>query len=272
MSSNLTGAPPPELQIVSTGCLHPHEEYDSQRALPLIERLRSERHVINPPIVAPMGEGNYVILDGANRCYAFAKLNYPHSLVQIVSYGNGQVQLGTWQHVINAWHADKFIQHLLQLPDIGTSEDDTDAIAEVQFRDGRRLYLHAAVNTTQERNAALRHVVSIYQRNAVLHRTATSEPEHIWTTYDQSFAIVYFPPYTPEDIIAAAREHAYLPPGISRHIVQGRAIRVNYPIEALRDMNMTLDEKNERLQRWMQEKVANRHVRYYAESTYQFDE
>ena len=44
------------------------------------------------------------------------------------------------------------------------------------------------------------------------------------------------------------------------------------PLAALRDPNITLEQKNIDLLRWMQNKLANRQVRYYAEATYQFDE
>jgi hypothetical protein len=273
MSSSHPSAPSPDLRVVPTQSLHPHEEHDSQRSKPLIERLRHERHVINPPIVAPMANNQYVILDGANRCYAFSELNYPHSLVQVVSYEDGQVELDTWQHVVGSWDGDQFIQHLRRLRDIELVEGEHPyPIAHVLFRDDRLVSLHAPVETVQERNAALRQVVKIYQRNAVLHRTALTDPEAIWPLYPSANALVLFPHYQPEDIIYAAEHRAYLPPGISRHIVHGRAIRVNYPIEALRNTSVGIDAKNGELQRWMQQKLANRQVRYYAEATYQFDE
>jgi hypothetical protein len=47
---------------------------------------------------------------------------------------------------------------------------------------------------------------------------------------------------------------------------------VNYPIERLKDKATNLIDKNEQLRLWMQEKLAQRQVRYYAEATYQFDE
>ena len=273
MDSNHVSAPPPNLRIVPTNALFPHEEHDSQRSEPLVDRLRSEAYVINPPIVAPMRDESYVILDGANRCHAFARLGYVHSLVQVVSYEAGTVELSTWQHVVCDWDVDKFIQHVFQMPDIGVSEgQNEDAIAHVQLVDGRLLALNAPVETTHERNAALRHFVGIYQRNATLHRTAIAEPARIWPLYQNPVALVFFPHYHPADIIAAAAEEAFLPPGISRHIVHGRAIRVNYPIAQLRDATRTLDEKNAALQDWAEQKVANRQVRYYAEATYQYDE
>ena len=130
----------------------------------------------------------------------------------------------------------------------------------------------ASSATLHERNAALRQVVSVYQQNARLHRTALAAPTELWPMYPDATALVIFPPYAPADIMAAAREHAYLPPGISRHIVHGRAIRVNYPLDSLRDAQTPLDRKNANLLTWMQHKLANRQVRYYAEATYQFDE
>ena len=273
MDSNHISAPPPDLRIVPTASLFPHEEHDSQRSEPLVDRLRTEATVINPPIVAPIHDDAFVILDGANRCHAFARLGYVHSLVQVVSYEAGTVELSTWQHVVCNWDVDKFIQHLLQMPDIGVSEGQTkDAIAHIQLVDGRLLALHAPVETTHDRNAALRHVVGIYQRNATLHRTAIAEPARIWPLYPDPVALVFFPHYLPVDIVAAAEQEAFLPPGISRHIVHGRAIRVNYPIELLRDKNTPLAEKNAALHRWSEQKVANRQVRYYAEATYQYDE
>jgi hypothetical protein len=99
-----------------------------------------------------------------------------------------------------------------------------------------------------------------------------AEPEDIWPLYPEAIALVVFPQYQPVDIIAAAKYQAFLPPGISRHIVHGRALRVNYPLDALRDKSASLKEKNAALRVWMQQKLAHRAIRYYAETTYQFDE
>lgn len=273
MSHTPSDAPPPDLRIVLTNSLRPHEEHDSQRSLPLIERLKTEAVVINPPIVSPMGASQYVILDGANRFHAFSHLNYPHILVQVAPYESGYVELKTWQHLVCDWSTDALLFHLKELPDIEISEgQDKEAIAHIIFKDSRIMALHAAIENTHERNAALRKVVATYQQNATLHRTALTEPEDIWPLYPTAVAIIAFPDYQPADIMAAARYNAYLPPGISRHIIHGRALRLNYPLDILRDPNTRLSEKNHQLANWTQNKLENRRVRYYAEATYQFDE
>lgn len=273
MSHDRHDAPPPDLRIVLTDSLRPHEDHDSQRSLPLIERLKHESVVINPPVVAPMGGGQFVILDGANRYHAFSHLEYPHILVQIVSYEGGYVDLKTWRHIICDWDASIFLDHLKQLPDVEVCEgQETGAIAHILLKDRRVFALHAPVQNTHERNAALREIVGVYQRHAILHRTALTEPDDIWPLHPDGIAMIIFPHYEPADIMAAARYQAYLPPGVSRHIIHGRALRVNYSLDILRDSNTRLSEKNEMLNRWVQQKLANRQVRYYAEATYQFDE
>ncbi|MCB9451703.1 MAG: hypothetical protein H6672_09700 [Anaerolineaceae bacterium] len=273
MPNQRTDAPPPDLRIVPTNHIFPHEDHDSQRAMPLIKRLKHEKFVINPPLVAPMDANQYVVLDGANRYYAFAHLEYPHMLVQVAPYESNYVELLTWRHIVSEWDADAFIHHLEALHRIQLVEgQDSRAIAHILFHNGRVLALRAPVQDTHERNAALREVVSIYQRNATLYRTALSEMADIWPLYPDALAVVVFPEYQPADIIAAARYQAFLPPGISRHIVHGRALRVNYPLDWLRDTTATLEAKSQQLKTWMQQKLAARQVRYYAEATYQFDE
>jgi hypothetical protein len=269
-----TDAPPPDLRIVLTQSLHPHEEHDSQRAQPLIARLTQETVVINPPVVAPMGDGSkFVVLDGANRYYAFSHLAYPHILVQVAPYESGYVHLDTWRHLICNWDEDSLMSHLRQINSLEILEGQhRDSIAHLLFRDERVVALRVPVQNTHERNAALREIVRTYQQNATLQRTTLHEPEDIWRLHPDALAMVIFPQYEPNDIIAAAHHLAFLPPGISRHIIHGRALRINYPLNRLQAVDETLETKNRVLQTWMQEKLSRRQIRYYAEATYQFDE
>lgn len=266
-------APTPDLRIVPVSSLRPHEEHDSQRSQPLIERIRTETVMINPPLVAPMRDGEFVILDGANRFHVFSHLGYPHILVQVASYESGFVHLSNWQHAIAGWNMDKFIEQIEQIPQVRLDEtEEAKPIARILSRTGDVVTVQCTAATPNAINATLCQVVSIYQRNAKLHRTASTDAEEVWTAFPDAFAQIAFPPYTPADIVAAAQQLAYLPPGISRHIVEGRALRVNYPLAALCDETLSLEQKNADLRLWMQNKLANRQVRYYAEATYQFDE
>lgn len=269
----LHNAPFPDLRILAVEKIYPHEEHDSQRSQPLIERIRQAEWFTNPPIVAPIDGDKFVILDGANRYHCFCHLEYPHLLVQVAAYDSGFVELGVWNHIISQWDQTALLERLRKLPNIEFKSGwDGDAAAQLLMRNGRVLAIHAPAHTLHERNATLREVVRIYQQNAVLHRTVMTDTIKLWQLYPDAVALVLFPEYGADEIIASAREKAYLPPGISRHIIQGRALKLNYPLAALRDKTAGLDAKNEALQEWVRERLANRSARYYAESTYQFDE
>src|SRR5687767_3956346 len=92
----------PDLRIVPTKKIIPHEIEDVSRAEPLIRRLPVDGVLRNPPIVTMMNDeqGHYVILDGTNRVTALDALKYEHTLVQVVQYEEPFVELHTWNHVV----------------------------------------------------------------------------------------------------------------------------------------------------------------------------
>lgn len=264
--------PTPDLKIVPIQHLHAHEDHDHQRSIPLIERLRTEKLMINPPIVTPMNEHDYVILDGANRAHAFSALEYPHILVQVVHYDEGQVTLDTWNHIVAHWQESLFLDALSHLNNITLNAPDDTAILQLHLKRGDSIQVGSARPEREHRNTLFRDIVRLYQKHAHLHRTVENDANLCWDLYPDGIALVKFRPVQPQDVIEAAKLRMYLPSGVSRHIVQGRAIRVNFPIDLLRDTTQTLEQKNTFLKNWMREKLVNRNVRYYAESTYQFDE
>lgn len=273
MSMQIVHAPIPDLRIVAIDSLCPHEEHDSQRSAPLRKALSEAHFLVNPPIIAPINADEYVILDGANRCFAFKDLDYPHILAQVVSYDSGYVVLDVWHHIVSSWDSEAFLEQVGGLDGVEIMPgENLQALAHILLRDDQRFAVNAPIGNLHERNAILRQFVSIYQRQAVLDRTAISEPHEVLPLYPDAIALVVFPAYTPQDIMAAAKQGAYLPPGVSRHVVQGRAVRVNFPVEVLRDNTASLEDKNEILSVWIQRRFSARQVRYYAEATYQFDE
>lgn len=273
-----TTAPMPDLRIVETERLLAHEDHDSQRSEPLIERLSHESTIINPPIVAPLPGGNFVILDGANRTFALRALGIPHMLVQVASYHDGSVELGMWRHAICDWTLQSLFAQLKQLDTLeivpqprNAAEPDLMPVASIAAVTGECWAVMPA-GAHPSNNAPLRALVSAYQSRATLQRTTLDDLDQVWQYHPNAVALVTFRACQPDDIMRAAQDGDYLPPGISRHIVRGRAVRVNYPMIELRDPYTPIERKNEALRRWTQEMIAARRVRFYAESTFQFDE
>lgn len=272
MIKNSTNVPAPDLRIVDIHSVLPHEHSDTQRSQPLIERLRQADVFTNPPVVAEIDECRYVLMDGANRHNSLKHLDFKHILIQVADYSSEFIELGVWQHIVSDWESSHFMQQLERIDGIEIRDGwDSQAVAQILLKEGPVYGIHAKVDTLQDRNFTLRQVVSTYHHNATLYRTPLTDPTQIWSLYPTGVALVMFPTYEPNDIINAAVNQAYLPPGVSRHIIHGRALKLNYPMLKLQD-DLPLEEKNQHLQQWVRDKLANRSVRYYAEATYQFDE
>ncbi|HLY26627.1 MAG TPA: ParB N-terminal domain-containing protein [Aggregatilineales bacterium] len=272
----------PDLRIVPLSSLVPHEEHDAQRSAPLIERIRQAGTWLNPPVVAPMGDGRYVILDGANRHFALGTLGYQYILVQVVDYESDEVQLETWHHIISGMSWFKFLRNICQIDGLEVACDDLlsaraslarrDVLAYTVLGDGNCYTLKSKAVTLGERTRKLQHIVNTYKSRGVLNRISTDAIGEARRLYPDAVAIVVFPQYQPVEILVAARDGVHLPPGISRHIIKGRAMRLHYPLEAFRENGETLEQKNRNLHTWLQSRLAEKRVRYYAEPTYLFDE
>jgi len=272
MLNSSTSAPPPDLRIVDINHVLPHEKSDIQRSKPLIERIRQADYFTNPPVVAEIDDNQFVLMDGANRHNSLKHLGFPHILVQVADYNTEFIELGVWQHIVSDWESSHFIQQLERIDGIDVRDGwDSHAVAQVLLREGPVYGIHAKIDNIVQRNFTLRQVVETYHHNATLYRTPLTDPTQIWSLYPTGIALLMFPSYEPQNIIDAATNQAYLPPGVSRHIIHGRALKLNYPMSELR-ADLPLEQKNQHLQQWIREKLANRSVRYYAESTYQFDE
>ena len=280
--SDLT-ADVPQLIILPADALVLHEEVEARRVEPLVERLRVDGLLKNPPIAAPidgaLGEpGRYVILDGANRTTALRKLEAPHHLGQGVGYHD--VELDTWGHLITGTSPQVFIQNLnnagLDLEPT-TSQDARRQLARREIAasitdpEGNVFVLPGASSLTSE-TELLRKVTSVYNGRTVFHRVKSDRMADLIEIYDDVTALIRFPSYVPEEIMHLADNGYKLPTGITRHIIHGRALRVNVPLSILMDTERTTEQKNEWLHRWTRQKLGQREIRFYQESTYLFDE
>lgn len=271
MNPNPTSAPPPHLRIVEIDAVLPHEPNDAQRSLPLVERLRNADSFTNPPVVGAIADGQYVLMDGANRHTALKQLGFAHILAQVADYDSAYVGLDVWQHVLVGWDAAGLVTALRGITEISLGESaDEQAMAKALLRDGAIHGINLRADSAK-RNTALRRVTEAYHQRATLYRTPLTAPEQIWQLYPDAFAIMFFPRFQPRDIIDAALRRDWLPPGVSRHIIHGRALKLNYPMSRLRE-NAPLDIKNRDLDAWMRAKLEARSLRYYAESIWNFDE
>ncbi|MFP3852960.1 MAG: hypothetical protein ACLFWD_01560 [Anaerolineales bacterium] len=272
----------PHLRIVPTEKLHPHELPDEQRAQPLVSRLRRDRVLKNPPIVLPIeARDEYVVLDGANRVTALRLLGSPHSLVQVAHPNGDSVEVRTWNHVLMGLESAKAKSLLLRSEtETKTNTMRTDqhsgdgaekGFLRIHFADGEQSIFPGGERTLQERIKLLNEVVDTYRDDVHFERTSGDNLDGVREMYDSVAALVVFPEFDPEEVVEAASKNWHFPPGITRFIVSPRALRLNYPL-AMLDGAEPVEEKQEHLNTWVRSRVRNRRVRFYAESTFLFDE
>jgi hypothetical protein len=278
------GTETPDLRIVPLGKLVEHEYNDEQRTIPLAKRLQAEGLLKNPPIVAPLEEADdprYVVLDGANRMTALQMLGYPHSLVQVVDYEDPPVTLSTWHHVVAGIGLDDYVSAIhsidglelepMELLNARAGLARRDLLAYTICADGRVYAARCLAHTLHEKNSLLNAMVDTYKSRGRLFRAATDHLHEAHQLYPELTGLVVFPHYEAAEVMTLARDGELLPTGLTRHLIQGRVLRTNYPLSELSTPD-SLAAKNERLQDWMRRKLSSKEIRFYGEATYIFDE
>ncbi len=271
----------PDLRILPVQSLLLHEEHDVQRSEPLAARLAADGVLRNPPIVASIpGEDYFVVLDGANRVTALEALEFPHVLAQVVDYEDEELILDTWYHLVAGFPRDEFHRNMAELVGVCLAPSELmharaelarrAALAYVVYPDDG-VYTICAEGTLHQRAARLNDIVNLYKARSKIFRTNTDHLADLLPYYDDVTVLAVFPRYQPAEIIELARVGARLPAGITRHVIPRRALRVNFPLDLLRE-DASLENKNARLQDWLRHKTMSKEVRYYQESTFLFDE
>ncbi len=266
----------PDLRFFATSELLLHEEYDPDRVERLVRRLQEEGVLRNPPVAAELDDGRGVVLDGANRVTALQRMGAPHVPVQVVRYHDPSVRLDRWHHLLASLPVG-FPEALRgQLP--LEPEDASRARSRLARRElvayvrlGAVAYGLPRSPHLVEDAARLRVLVASYRGRVPYHRVESEDLEALADRYGGARALVAFGPFEKVEILEMSRNAAKLPAGVTRHVVPGRALRVNLPLEvAFRPA--PVEEKNGWLAAWVQQRLREGRVRYYPEPTVLFDE
>lgn len=271
----------PDLRMLPASSLVTHEDSDPRRVDKLKERLRKEGRLKSPPIVAAIpGTDRYVVLDGANRTNALAKMGAPHVVAQVVSYGDPGVELDTWYHVVAGMDLAEFEDALTKITELKLKECSLEEARGSLSTNQAAAYIICESGVRQVCNSGkqirrdiglLNKVVGAYRGRADIYRASNDIWEIQKPYYPEITALVVFPRLTPSDILMAAREGEKVPSGITRHIIPARAVNINISLSVL-EADWTLERKREWLHEWLMERMAANAIRYYSESTFTFDE
>lgn len=272
------------LAIVPLDAVLLHEEIERNRVDRLVEHLKQDRILKNPPIVtevrAPNNWARYIVLDGASRTSALRAMHSRDLLVQIVDYHSRDLRLESWNHLLLDVTPDELKRRIDELDCVGMVEMDEESaraaldkrqiIGYLLFGDGQAVGLRCPSDQVSQANA-LNAVVQSYEQIGEMYRVSTTDLEQLAAEHHRIGAVMVFPKYQPDEIIRLALNGAKVPMGITRHIIPGRALRVNLPLEILAS-EQSLEEKNVWLDEWLKAKIRDRQVRFYQEAVFLFDE
>jgi hypothetical protein len=271
----------PDLRMLPVAALKPHEDYDPRRIERLSQRLLADGILKNPPIVARIPDSeDYVILDGANRVMACDLLQIPHIVAQLVDYHEPGLRLETWYHVVAGMPVQKFEKAVSEINGVTlkstTLEEARQAIEQGQagaylVRQDKVYLVTCDSETMAEDLNLLTALVNTYRGRADIFRASNDVWEKQAPFYPEITALVVFPSYHPNQVIAAARDGYKVPSGITRHIIPYRALNINIPLKVLA-ADWGLERKRAWLQEWLMERMAANAIRFYEESTFSFNE
>jgi hypothetical protein len=280
----------PRLRIVPLSSILFHEETEPARLRRVAARLEEDGVLRHPPIVAGSPRGRrYLLLDGAHRTLALKALGIRYALVQVVDYADRLIELDRWHHLLDSEDPKRFLKEVESLPGIqatrqkppadgGSSPMKRSQYAQVILRDRTSLILQPADGRPREDRRwldgaapLLRRLVRMYKERGFLDRISYDEFDWLTTNYQRFSALVVFPHFSKEEIHRIARSREKLPAGITRHRIPKRVLRFNLPLWVL-SRNLPAAELNRRLVEMIMDRTQSGRIRFYAESTFSFDE
>jgi hypothetical protein len=278
---NDTRAAIPQLELLSLDDLLEHERHDDQRTFPLVTRIQASGVWRNPPIVTPLQDGSqrFMILDGANRIAALRLMESPHAVVQVVRPDDPGLKLYNWNHVVWNFDSSEMLASIDQQQDMSIVHGDRDtspnsaeqSLAKFETGQGDLFTVRTSTQDLEKRIGLLNAIVDIYKQRASLDRTSEWSVVRLKSAYENLCGLVIFPKFEIRQVLSLAGCGCLLPTGITRFTVSPRVLHLNYPLESMTGEG-SLEKKNKHLQDFLQQRITNKGIRYYAEATYLFDE
>jgi len=271
----------PTLKILPLEQLVLHEDHDLQRTLPLVDKLRAQGILRNPPIVMPLTDGSdrYMVLDGANRVTSLHHMEFPHIVAQVVESSNPHVNLQTWNHILWGLSTGNLVSSLRKVKGIKLIKVDPQKSLDapkytplqIRLSDGRLFILEESPSDLATHIRTLHEIVNTYKTRATLDRTSQTLIDSFRKVYSDLTGLVIFPRFKIKTLLKLAAQNLVLPAGITRFTVSPRVLHLNYPLHEL-SSGKPVEYKEAYLYHWIQDRAKNKGLRYYAEATFLFDE
>lgn len=275
----------PHLELVPTQQVRFHEHPERRRTLKLVERIRREAILRNPPIVARLRPDAFVLLDGANRVSAFADLGLSHVPVQVIDYGCHEVQLKGWHHLLLDGRSLGLKESYAKLPGVRLERVEHEALSGL-------LELRQVCGVLMDENATcwglfpesgstfdlrawvtvLDAMVSAYEGRTELERIKLADYDDLPDVFQSiEHQLVLVPTLTKTELLHLVDGGVKMPTGLTRHLIPGRALGLNLELSFLSEL-ATDAEKKAHFQRFLEDLEIQGRIRFYEESVFILNE
>lgn len=255
----------PDLRVVSLEMIRRHEEIDPIRVGRLVDRIGADGMQVNPMVCAQASSGELVLLDGATRTEALKKLGLEHAVVQVVE--GSHAKLETWHHVIRdcpSSHVVAQIEDTLGL-ELTSAGGPSPRIHVVEGS------YYSVLGNGLSPNATLSALVQTYIGRWKVSRVIDPSTEQVAWSFPDWSVVVEFPTLSVADVISAAVGQDLLPAGITRFLVDDRALRLNIDLSLLLS-ERSAEEKQQQLDDLLEERAHAGRIRRYEEPVYILDD
>lgn len=270
----------PKLRVISIDKLILHEKAEPKRIERLVKIIKKDGYFKNPIIVADFNEGSkFLVLDGVHRIKSLAALGCKDIAAQIVNYFDSRVKLHTWDHLIFGCGRQKLLEKIGALEGINlikTSRATAEKmlkgkklVAYLLFKDGSAFCLKDKRH--EERTEKLLDLMSICETVSEVDRVSKNETPFLFKRNKEAVAVLVIPNYTKKEIVKVARQGATLPAGVTRHIIPNRVLGLDICLFMLKN-DLSLSSKNKALEKFIDQRLNEKRVRFYSESVFVFDE
>jgi L-serine kinase (ATP) / ParB family transcriptional regulator, heme-responsive regulator len=254
----------PVLRVVPLESIRRHEEIDPLRVDRLVGRIEAEGVQVNPMICCSAPDGELVLLDGATRTESLRAMGLTDAVVQLVE--PDEVELETWHHVVRGPGPEEVIDAVVAHPSLILGDERGTPGVHVNGGDSR-LILGEDISA----NATLSALVASYIGKWRVSRVADPGLDPVAWSFPDWSVVVEFPTLSLDDVMKAAISEDLLPAGITRFLVNERALRLNVPIDLLASKE-TVEVKQGALDELLAERARDGRVRRYEETVFILDE
>lgn len=255
--------PTPVLQVAPLSVLRRHEEVDPLRVERLEGRLRVEGIQVNP-MVCVEADGKLVVLDGATRTEALRGLGLAHAVVQVVD--PDLIELGTWHHVVRQCAPAELVGVVESKPGLSLGEDR--GAPRIRPASGPTRSVSGEGLTP---NATLSALVACYIGRWPVSRMPDANASAANSLFEDWAAVIELPTLTVDEVMRAALGDDLLPPGITRFLIPGRALRLNFDLSILEEES-GIEEKQSQLDALIERRSREGRVRRYDETIFIYDD